>query len=177
MGTIFVDNIKQQSSQGSGTITIGASGETVALASGVVQSNLNNPSFYAYKSSGQTISNNTNTKVTYETELFDSDNTFADSRFTPGVAGKYLITATVSMTNHPSGKYCQIRPYKNGSEIFNELNVNQSSGDSDTSVKSTFVVEFDADDYLEIYVRHNGGSTEDTRSSHEVRFMAQRIGT
>ena len=35
MGTIFVDNIKQQSSQGSGTITIGASGETVALASGV----------------------------------------------------------------------------------------------------------------------------------------------
>ena len=37
---IFVDNIKQQSSQGSGTITIGASGETVALASGVKQSNM-----------------------------------------------------------------------------------------------------------------------------------------
>ena len=38
MGTIFVDNIKQQSSQGSGTITIGASGETVALGSGVTPS-------------------------------------------------------------------------------------------------------------------------------------------
>ena len=34
MGTLFVDNIKQQSSQGSGTITLGASGETIALASG-----------------------------------------------------------------------------------------------------------------------------------------------
>jgi hypothetical protein len=34
MGTIFVDNIKHQSSQGSGTITVGASGETIALASG-----------------------------------------------------------------------------------------------------------------------------------------------
>jgi len=34
MGTVFVDNIKHQSSQGSGTITIGASGETIALASG-----------------------------------------------------------------------------------------------------------------------------------------------
>ena len=45
MGTIFVDNIKQQSSQGSGTITIGASGETVALASGVNQSNMLYPSF------------------------------------------------------------------------------------------------------------------------------------
>ena len=34
MGTLFVDNLKHQSSQGSGTITIGASGETIALASG-----------------------------------------------------------------------------------------------------------------------------------------------
>jgi hypothetical protein len=34
MGTIFVDNIKHQSSQGSGTITIGASGETIKAASG-----------------------------------------------------------------------------------------------------------------------------------------------
>ena len=36
MGTVFVDNIKHQSSQGSGTITVGASGETVAPASGVM---------------------------------------------------------------------------------------------------------------------------------------------
>ena len=34
MGTLFVDNLKHQSSQGSGTITLGASGETIALASG-----------------------------------------------------------------------------------------------------------------------------------------------
>ena len=34
MGTVFVDNIKHQSSQGSGTITIGASGETIKAASG-----------------------------------------------------------------------------------------------------------------------------------------------
>ena len=38
MGTLFVDNLKHQSSQGSGTITIGASGETVALGSGVTPS-------------------------------------------------------------------------------------------------------------------------------------------
>jgi len=34
MSDIFVDNIKHQSSQGSGTITIGASGETIKAASG-----------------------------------------------------------------------------------------------------------------------------------------------
>ena len=38
MSDLFVDNIKHQSSQGSGTITIGASGETVALAAGATQS-------------------------------------------------------------------------------------------------------------------------------------------
>tara|TARA_B100001287_G_C22443691_1_gene417169 strand:- start:83 stop:670 length:588 start_codon:yes stop_codon:yes gene_type:complete len=35
MGTLFVDNIKHESAQGSGTITLGASGETVQAASGV----------------------------------------------------------------------------------------------------------------------------------------------
>jgi len=34
MSDLFVDNIKHQSAQGSGTITLGASGETIALASG-----------------------------------------------------------------------------------------------------------------------------------------------
>lgn len=36
MSDLFVDNIKHQSSQGSGTITIGASGETLNPASGTV---------------------------------------------------------------------------------------------------------------------------------------------
>ena len=40
MSDIFVDNIKHQSSQGSGTITLGASGETISLASGASQSGL-----------------------------------------------------------------------------------------------------------------------------------------
>ena len=35
MSEIFVDNIKHQSSQGSGTITLGASGETISIPSGV----------------------------------------------------------------------------------------------------------------------------------------------
>ena len=39
MSDLFVDNIKHQSSQGSGTITIGASGETVEIPSGVTLTN------------------------------------------------------------------------------------------------------------------------------------------
>jgi len=175
MGTIKATNIEPIADNG--TVTLGSSGDTFSLGSGVKQSNLNNPSFYAYKSGAQTISNNTTTKVTFDTELFDSDSTFSSSRFTPGVVGKYLVTAVVSMTNHPSNKYVAIYPYKNGSQIYSELNVNGTGEDYDTRVQATFIVDLDADDYLEIYSRHNGDATENTRSGHEVRFMAQRIGT
>jgi len=174
MATLFVDKIDPQSGT---SLTIGSSGDTVALGSGVVQSNLNNPSFLAYKSSQQTISNNTTTKVTFDTELFDSNNTFADSRFTPGVAGKYLMTAVVSMTNHPSGAYVGIYPYKNGSSLYSELTYNGTSGDADTRVSATLIVDLNTTDYLEIYTRQNAGQNENTRSSYEVRFMAQRIGS
>jgi len=39
MGTIYVDEIKHQSAQGSGTITLGASGETINIPSGVTLTN------------------------------------------------------------------------------------------------------------------------------------------
>ena len=135
----------------------------------------NTPSFLAYKSSGQTVSNNTTTKVTFDTELFDSDGTFASSRFTPGVAGKYLMTAVVSFTNHPAGAYVGIYPYKNGSSLYSELAYNGTGSDADTRVTATLIVDLDADDYLEIYTRQNAGQDETTRHSYEVRFMAHRI--
>jgi len=143
------------------------------LASGVLPTNT--PAFYAYKSSGQSVSQNTYVKVTFETELFDSDGKFADSRFTPTVAGYYLISSTVSFTNHPAGAYCLIAPYKNGSAVFVEVNTNQSSGDADTKTTATFMIYLDSDDYLEIFIRHNAGQSETTRSGNEVRFMAQKI--
>ena len=60
MSKLFVDEIVHQSSQGSGTITIGASGETVALASGASASgNFGNLVLI----SSQTISSGTQTTV------------------------------------------------------------------------------------------------------------------
>ena len=140
-----------------------------------ISSGVGTPAFLAYKSSQQTVANNTTTKVTFDTELFDSDGTFADSRFTPGVAGKYLMTAVVSFTNHPSGAYVGIYPYKNGSSLYSELTYNGTSGDADTRVSATLIVDLNTTDYLEIYTRQNAGQNENTRSSYEVRFMAQRV--
>jgi len=175
MGTIKATNIEPIADNG--TVTLGSSGDTLTVPSGVTVAGAmaNTPAFYAYKSSGQSVSQNTYVKVTFETELFDSDGKFADSRFTPTVAGYYLISSTVSFTNHPAGAYCLIAPYKNGSAEFVEINTNQSSGDADTKTTATFMIYLDSDDYLEIFIRHNAGQSETTRSGNEVRFMAQRV--
>ena len=70
----------------------------------------NVPAFYAYLSSSQDINDSTNTKVQFNTELFDTDNTYDNStnyRFTPGVAGKYVIT--IQMLNTTGTDYDNFR--------------------------------------------------------------------
>ena len=67
MSDLFVDNIKHQSSQGSGTITIGASGEKVVLP--VTNSQLR---FIASTTSQTTLaSQNVFYKTTWNEQLID----------------------------------------------------------------------------------------------------------
>ena len=69
-------------------------------------------------STSQSISSGSNTKVQLDTEMIDTDNTFDSStnyRWSPGVAGKYYMTGTVSLNINVAGKYMQALIYKNGS--------------------------------------------------------------
>jgi hypothetical protein len=57
------------------------------------------PAFYVFKNANQTVSNDADTLVSFQTEVFDTDNCFDNSstyRFTPTVAGKYFIFASLS---------------------------------------------------------------------------------
>ena len=93
MGTIFVDNLEPQSGT---SLTLGASGDTIGLASGASQTlAVNTPSFLAYVSTGQTISGATQTVVAFNTELYDTGGCYDTStyKFTPNVAGKYMLMA------------------------------------------------------------------------------------
>jgi hypothetical protein len=69
------------------------------------------PAFSAYQSSAQTLSGVTFTKITFTTEVFDTNNNFASSTFTPTVAGYYQVTSAIyfaTLTN------AQLYIYKNG---------------------------------------------------------------
>jgi hypothetical protein len=55
------------------------------------------PAFRAFHSSTQNVSNTTLTTLSFDSETFDSDGTYntSNGRFTPAIAGKYVIFANI----------------------------------------------------------------------------------
>jgi hypothetical protein len=72
MSKLFVDEIVHQSSQGSGTITIGASGESVTVPNGSLTGQ-NYPAFSVYASADLAVTTSVLTKVQMNTEILDTD--------------------------------------------------------------------------------------------------------
>ena len=97
MGTIKTTNI--ETITGSGTLTLGQSGETITVPTGATISGAlaNTPAFFVYKSSTQTLSDAAWTLITFDTEQIDTDNAFASNTFTvpSGQTGTYVIGAYV----------------------------------------------------------------------------------
>ena len=186
MGTIFVDNIKQQSSQGSGTITIGASGETVALASGVKQSNLLTPAFEAFLTSDQTVSDATLTKCQVNSEIFDTDNCYDNStnyRFTPNVSGKYNVYGALHFEADADNRLAgvEIAIYKNGS-VYSDLPIQFYTNYEKkmTPFISSVISLNGSSDYVELYGWNNvttGTATFGGNASVAITYFgAYRIG-
>jgi len=172
MSDLFVDNIKHQSSQGSGTITIGASGETINIV-GTLQNNgagvggTNTPAFLVTRSGNQSISLNTNTKVQWDSETFDTDNAFDSStnyRFTPQVAGKYYLFSNIYLANLSNANNTTYTPqiFKNGSKVIETHLDHRTAGIGyQQSVPVAGLVEANgSSDYFEIFANGNwtGGS-------------------
>lgn len=123
------------------------------------------PAFYAYLSTAQNVSANTSTKCTLDTEIFDTNNCFSSSRFTPNVAGYYQINCTMRFTT--SAGYiqnCFISVNKSGSDYnrivqFNVGSNTLFSGDQ-TLAGSTVVYCNGTTDYIEMwgYISNSSGT-------------------
>ena len=96
-GTLKVSNI--ETSSGSGTITIGQSGETISIPSGATVSGAgaNTPAFLVRLSGNQTLSHDTLTRIAWDTEVYDTANAFASNVYTipSGEGGKYVFSYCV----------------------------------------------------------------------------------
>jgi len=164
MSKLFVDQVDPKTAT---TLTLGTSGDTVSIPSGVTIANAgtatgfgssNTPAFSAIKTSNQTLSHNTATKVTFDTELYDSDSAFSSDRFTvpSGKAGKYMIGSLAKP--NASGDLSEHIVYLYVNGAFNTANksvyaqFNKSNQTTYTlTTQFNLVLDLAAGDYCEVY--------------------------
>jgi hypothetical protein len=148
---------------GSGTITGLAAGglpdATITqadLAAGVAGTG---PAFSAYLGSNQTLSNNTPTKLTINTEEYDTSSAYDNStnyRFTPLVAGYYQVNAGVAWAAGTGVGYASV--YKNGSP-YKQGSSTPIGLVSNNSTVAAQVYLNGSTDYVEFYALQNTSSS------------------
>jgi tryptophanase len=95
---------------GSTTLTLPATTGTLSI---------NGPAVYATATGTQNISNNTWTKIQFNTETFDTNNNFDSTtnyRFTPTVAGYYFVSVSYDSGASSGITAIQAAVYKNGTQ-------------------------------------------------------------
>jgi hypothetical protein len=155
---------------------------TVTGAGGV-----NTPAFLATLSANQAVSTNTETKIQFNTELFDTANAYDNStnyRFTvpSGESGKYFIycgyETGVSAANTD---YNDIRLFKNGtSTYYSSMNSESLSNAAFNRFphKINIVDDCSVGDYFEVYARIGGSQATSPNihgGSNRTFFGAYKI--
>jgi hypothetical protein len=121
----------------------------------------NGPAFSAYASGSQSFT--TTTKIVFDTEEFDTNNNFSSSRFTPTVAGYYLISSTFSP--NATNLRANISIYKNGSE-YKRSNDFATSGLLFAVGIVSLVYLNGSTDYVEIYGYTSSSATSYAGSAY-----------
>ena len=188
MSTLKVDTILKRT--GTGTITVGQSGDTISIPSGatltvagstITAAGTNTPAFRAYLSSQQSITNGAYTKVIYQAEDFDTDSAYdtSNGRFTvpSGEAGKYIFTVQVQYTSVSDQTAMRHKFYKNGSDYNAVLNFQKTaSGTSDNYMQFTNVIDLAAGDYVESYAYQNEGGSRNFEANRNF-FIGYKLIT
>ena len=145
----------------SGAITIaapsvaGTNTATLPAATGTVMVSGNMPAFFAYLTADQSITTGTYTKIAYDAKVFDTNNNFASSRFTPTVAGYYQISGGFDSTDTTGGiTRVVLTVYKNGSQFIHLTDF--ATGSAYTITGSALVYCNGSTDYIELYGLING---------------------
>ena len=189
-GTLKVGTIT--TSSGSGTITLGQSGETLSVPSGATfsatagtMSGQNYPAFFAELSANQTgLTDNVYTKAQCDTEILNTDGYYDNStnyRFTPLVAGKYYVYGQVTGdTGNSNLVSFDSALYKNGSLLQNSYSISANNYAATQAQSIQSIVDMNGTtDYLELFGRVNvlsGTTIVFFGGNQSTSFGAYRIG-
>ena len=190
MSTLKVDTILKRT--GTGTITLGQSGDTISIPSGttlavsgtatgvgVAGTNL----FKAEMSSNQgSVSDDTWTKVSFNTDTFDTDSVFdtSNNRFIAPADGKYFVMAKIYMfPNSANGNKGQSAFYKNGSVDSRSTAIVGLGGSDNYLAEAVFInsmiFNLSQNDYIEVYGRFNTPSGTVSFNKDHSFFTGYRI--
>ena len=173
---ILVDKIDPQSGT---ALEIGSSGDTMTVPSGAtltIAGTINASSgtatgfggaaganSFSVTGSGtqSSIADATWTKITFDSENWDTDNLFASNKFTATDAGKYFFTANVCLSyDSAAGPQFAGRFYKNGSgDSQTQTSLTFTTGTVNTvNARVTGILNLAASDYVELYGYADVGS-------------------
>ena len=186
--TVSGTSTLQVGSTNTTTITLGVSGDTINVPSGVTIANsgtatgfggANTPNFHVTRSGDQSISNNTATKIQFNAETYDTSNAFDSStnyRYTPQTSGKYYLYAHIYIANGSSATMTEytVNIYKNGSKIAGNSLDHRSGGlGYNFMVPVSTVVESNgSSDYYEVFANVNwGGGSQNIKGAANQTFF------
>jgi len=188
MSKLFVDQVDPKTAT---TLTLGTSGDTINIPSGVTIANagtatgfgeLNTPSFGVRLSSDQTVANQTATKLALATEDWDTDSAWNTSNYNftvpSGEAGKYWFGGHVrilQIAGHDSTNYfSQLQIRKNDSTRAEQRIYDYSSTVKDLDLQIFKVMNLAVGDVIDFRVYHNGSgqSNQNIASSLSSTYFA-----
>lgn len=130
------------------------------------------PRFRGYQTSVQSLSDNTWTSLTLDTEAFDSDNGHSTStntsRYTVQVAGTYFVAGNAAFAANATGNRA-IRIGVNGSPVVGSFAKTLASTASHSSgIATTAEVVCAVGDYIEVMGLQSSGAALNTSSATDV---------
>ena len=172
MGTIFVDNLEPQSGT---SLTLGANGDTIALASGASQTlAVNTPTFMAVQNSDQSIAYNTWTKCQLSSVKYDTASAFDNTtnyRWTvpSGADGLYNFVFNGYLYYIDANERVEFRIYKNGSnagvgstEGSSTFRFQGGATNTEVNMVGAWSDQLVAGDYIELYALHTNSAGNQT---------------
>ena len=203
MSKIQVDTIDTRSgtstmqigSTNTTTITLGVSGDTINVPSGVTIANAgtatgfgdNTPSIKAVRSSAQSIPNTTSTVVIFDTEIYDTDSAYDNSTgiFTvpAGKGGKYAFFVTGGYDDNGDINICNFWLSKNNQTAISPAGglaigidyFHKGTSAQNIAQQVSGCFSLAAGDTMRVYTWQNYGSARDLNQGGRMTFSGFKL--
>jgi hypothetical protein len=132
----------------------------------------NTPAFSVTTTTAVTVGGGASTKVTWNTEHFDTDSAFDSTtnyRFTvpAGQAGKYMFHVSNGVFGSISGRTSQLRFYKNGTYDDTKTYNVATFGTTHVALIATAMFDLSVADYIEIYIYSDNDAPKNTVDNND----------